>query len=390
MSTDYSPIKIFFLLFHGFSVSNGISKKILGQIKGLEQNGAQMTFCYYTVDILGHRVWKINDDILIDFGTGGLAKVRKRIDYRAIVDYVLNNNFSLVYIRSYHNANPFTIHMIKCFKSMGVKVIMEIPTFPYDQEYSTPEMKMQLAIDRLFRKKNAKIVDAIVTFSDQKEIFGQSTIQISNGIDFERIKIRTPIIKEESHQAIHLLAVAEIHYWHGYDRLIKGLAAYYKKSYVCEVYFHLVGGFSGDRERAEISIPIQEYGLEDHVILYGPLDGLPLDKLFDLANLAIGSLGRHRTGIEVIRTLKNREYAARGIPFIYSETDPDFEGRPYIHKVKADESPIDIDSLVKFSKQCSILPKDIRNSILHLSWKSQMKIVLDQVFENADQSKLNP
>ncbi len=34
-----------------------------------------------------------------------------------------------------------------------------------------------------------------------------------------------------------------------------------------------------------------------------------------------------------IKTLKNREYAARGIPFIYSEIDDDFENMPYIIKV---------------------------------------------------------
>ncbi len=35
--------------------------------------------------------------------------------------------------------------------------------------------------------------------------------------------------------------------------------------------------------------------------------------------MGIASLGRHRNGITRIKTLKNREYAARGIPFVYSE-----------------------------------------------------------------------
>ena len=58
--------------------------------------------------------------------------------------------------------------------------------------------------------------------------------------------------------------------------------------------------------------------------------GKELDELFDLADFAIGSLARHRSHIDKIKTLKNREYAARGIPFIYSETDEDFDRMPSI------------------------------------------------------------
>mgnify|MGYP000644641746 CR=1 FL=1 len=42
--------------------------------------------------------------------------------------------------------------------------------------------------------------------------------------------------------------------------------------------------------------------------------------MFEQADFAIGSLGRHRSGITHIKTLKNREYAARGLAFTYSET----------------------------------------------------------------------
>lgn len=48
--------------------------------------------------------------------------------------------------------------------------------------------------------------------------------------------------------------------------------------------------------------------------------------------MGIASLGRHRNGITRIKTLKNREYAARGIPFVYSENDSDFDGMPYVMK----------------------------------------------------------
>jgi hypothetical protein len=87
---------------------------------------------------------------------------------------------------------------------------MEIPTYPYDQEYISFNRKCYLFIDKLFRKKLAKELDAIITFSHYKTIFGKQTIQISNGFDFESIPLRHKIIHSENE--IHLIGVAEIHF----------------------------------------------------------------------------------------------------------------------------------------------------------------------------------
>jgi hypothetical protein len=119
--------------------------------------------------------------------------------------------------------------------------------------------------------------------------------------------------------------------------------------------------------------------MEDFVILYGKKHGKKLDCLFEKCDFGIGSLGRHRVGIDKIKTLKNREYAARGIPFIYSETDSDFDTRPYVLKAPADETPIDINNIVSFYHSISFLPKDIRGSIMSLSWENQMKNVLNNI-----------
>ena len=120
--------------------------------------------------------------------------------------------------------------------------------------------------------------------------------------------------------------------------------------------------------------------MKDYVILHGKMHGDDLDHLFNCCDFGIGSLGRHRVDIDKIKTLKNREYAARGIPFIYSETDTDFDQKPYVLKVPADETPIDIHEIVKFYRQASFSPKEIRESIKNLSWENQMRIVINNVF----------
>ena len=41
-------------------------------------------------------------------------------------------------------------------KKTGMKVVMEIPTYPYDQEYFNKSMRRQLIQDKLFRNPICK------------------------------------------------------------------------------------------------------------------------------------------------------------------------------------------------------------------------------------------
>lgn len=369
-------MKILFLIFHGFDPNNGISKKISYQIKAFRECGHECHICHMEENKEKYRV--VDDLIISNYGSGFLSKIRKRTEFTSIVNYAINKNVDFVYIRSNHNANLFTINMVNKFKKAGMKVVMEIPTYPYDHEYIYKTMRGQLFQDKFFRKTMAKHLDAIVTFSEDDYIFGQQTIKISNGIDFDNVKIKNK--KRENKNEIHLIGVAEIHRWHGFDRLIKGLYEYYSHAQERDVYFHIVGYFFSPIEKEEITDLIRNYHLEQHVILHGKMHGKDLDKMFDLCDFGIGSLGRHRVNVKEIKTLKNREYAARGIPFIYSETDRDFECMPYILKAPADESPIDINRILSFYDNLSITPELIRSSIYHLSWKNQMSKVLEGIY----------
>ena len=109
------------------------------------------------------------------------------------------------------------------------------------------------------------------------------------------------------------------------------------------------------------------------------LFGDELNAVFDQCSFAVGSLARHRTGISDIKTLKNREYASRGLPFVYSENDSDFDHQPYILKAPVDESPIDIARIVEFVEQLQMTPSEIRQTVEHLSWKVQMQKVVESV-----------
>lgn len=370
-------LKALFLIFHGFDPNNGISKKINYQVNALKECGMEVHLCY--MDETGSKKRLIDGNIIADYGNGFSSKIRKRTEFTSISNYVKDHHIDFVYIRSNHNANLFTIYMVRRMKRYGAKVVMEIPTYPYDSEYEAQGISRQIFQDKIFRHWLAKQLDAIVTFSDYDQIFGQRTIKISNGIDFCSVKIKT-IINDTSKE-LNLIGVAEIHEWHGFDRVVKGLVNYFSKPQDYIVRFHVVGYFFSEGIEQEFRNLIKDNNMEKYVILHGKMHGEDLDYLFNSCDFGIGSLGRHRVGIDKIKTLKNREYAARGIPFVYSETDTDFDQKPYVLKASADETPIDINHIIQFYEGLSMTPIEIRESIRNLSWKNQMEIVLKEVFK---------
>ena len=370
-------MKALFVIFHGFDPNNGISKKISYQVDALKACGMEVHLCYMDESITKKRL--VDGITIADYGCGFLSKIRKRIEFKSISKYAVENGLDLVYIRSNHNANPFTINMVRRMKKAGIKVVMEIPTYPYDSEYKAQGISRQIFQDRLFRTRFAQYLDAIVTFSDYNVIFGKKTIRISNGIDFNSVKIKEVV--NDTSKMLNFIGVAEIHKWHGFDRIIKGLANYYSKPQNYSIIFHIVGYFFSEEGEKEFKKIITDYHMEKYVILHGKKHGAELDTLFNQCDFGIGSLGRHRVGIHKIKTLKNREYAARGIPFVYSETDSDFDQKPYVLKVPADESPVNIHDIIEFYQHLSMTPKEIRDSIKDLSWENQMKTVIESVFK---------
>lgn len=129
-------MKILFLVYHGFSEHSGISKKIHYQVKGLSENGHDVRLCYYGFAENRHRCRYIDDKILKDYGKGKWAGVCQRIDYGCIYDYCFREKIEFVYARSFHNATPWLISLFRKFRIAGIHCVTEIPTYPYDTEYS--------------------------------------------------------------------------------------------------------------------------------------------------------------------------------------------------------------------------------------------------------------
>ena len=197
------------------------------------------------------------------------------------------------------NASPWLVKFSKKLKFAGIKVVTEIPTYPYDQEFSSVSdwnMKLDLWMDKRFRCQLYRHQDAVVTFSDAEEIFGQRTIRISNGVDFDSIPLHSPLTSHLS--PLHLIGVAEVHFWHGFDRMIAGIGEYYRNGGQKDIYFHIVGGVHPSYMQDIPQAPgfqklIDKYGIADRIIFHGTLFGDTLTAVFNQCQFAIGSLAHH-------------------------------------------------------------------------------------------------
>lgn len=146
-----------------------------------------------------------------------------------------------------------------------------------------------------------------------------------------------------------MIAVASLGFWHGYDRMIMGLAEYYnsKEKDKRNIVFHLVGD---GKELDKYHRMIEKYYLEDHVILYGKKVGQELDHLYDKCDIAVDTLGRHRSKIFYNSTIKGKDYLMKGLPIISgvkTELDSDIDF-PYYLRVPADDTPIKMKSIISF------------------------------------------
>jgi glycosyltransferase involved in cell wall biosynthesis len=272
-----------------------------------------------------------------------------------LISWLLNNqiknlnikNVDYIYIRKPIPLQKSFLELLKAIRKNNpkVKIVMEIPTYPYDDEFTTFRTKILLSVDKLFRKKVKNIIDKISTYSEHKTIFSLPAIQVFNGIDCNTVPlVKTTKVKDE----IRLIAVAQFATWHGYDRLIKGVANYYltKTHQQPNLYVDMVGDGSVLEEYKTL---VKELNLEKYIVFYGKCHGDKLTQIFDQADIAIGSLGSHRINIFISSQLKSREYLARGLPIV-SSTKIDIipEGFPYCLYVPENESDVDIQVLINF------------------------------------------
>jgi len=291
----------------------------------------------------------------------------------AVMAALNRRDFSVLYLR-YMPTFRGALTAMKALKAQGGKLVLEFPTYPNEQENRRSLIRRSVfAYTNRVLKRIHPLVDLYTVIGEpcNGSIDGCPAMNIVNGVDVRQFPLHTPNPQDA---ATHLLALASMAGWHGYDRAIRGLAIYPGLE---QVQLHMVGG-DGDGSLAIWKRLAVELDLRSRVVFHGPLYGKALDEVVAGCDVGIGSLAMFRYGLRQGMSLKLREYMARGLPFIFAVEDPAIPDNPrFCQRMPHDTSPIDIESVVTFAKQAKADPLvsgEMRAYAKeHMSWESVMQ-----------------
>lgn len=281
-----------------------------------------------------------------------------------------------IYIRRMKPVLPQLSLWLQRCRREGRKTYYEIPDYPVEvpfkkdlQAYSSYVLDQAAFRFGVYPFVKKIVAVSIVPVADPR------VIAIKNGIDLAA----SPLVQKSPGRRFDtfvLAGVANLASWHAYDRVIRGLknctAAFHPE-------FHIIGDGPVKKELQQLAV---EEGVEDRVIFHGTLTGSELDQMMNAVDVGIGILGNHRRNFFGDSSLKNREYCARGIPFLLASEDSDFPAHlPFVFRAPADDSPVDINRLFFEHQQYrgQNAPASIRSyAAEHLSWEQKLKHVFPE------------
>jgi len=374
-------------LFYVASIDNkvdGVNKKILAQFKVLSEMIFDSELILF---IKGAPSNELRDQLnylqsaqieIVDTSSfGRLLARRTKMELLMKKAKVVSGN-GFFYFR-YPLADRAFLKVIKAIKKGGGMAVTEHQSIESRELLSNRRFVLFL-IEFLYAKRVRKEMSGFVCVT--REIadhqlarsgnYRKPYLINGNGIYVSSVPLRTP--PKFDGRSLDLLCVAQVAKWHGLDRLIRGMAEY--KGNV-DVRLHIAGDGS---EVPNLKRLVADLKLENSVVFHGFKTGKELDELFDKCHIAIGSLAIHRAGSG--SPLKSKEYCARGMPFVDSVNDVDFDPQfEFRMKISSEDIPINVEQLLGFAQ--SVLRASAHHqkmrayAIEKLDWRIKTKRLVD-------------
>jgi glycosyltransferase involved in cell wall biosynthesis len=372
--------KILYITTVDISSDSGVRKKIYGQIRVMRESGLEVALIAPSGDdivvVEGGQDEEERMGVVDSYMNVGPLRFfdLTRSLYKSAYELAHKDGYDGVFIR-YSLAERGLIRMLRKLKEEGVKTFIEIPSYPYDLEYENKQWykKFGLYLDKIYRKKLKDSVDIIFTPGPQQEsIYGVNAVSFNNGVNTEDIEERKYSGKKEG--VLRFIGVANLNSWHGYDRVIKGIAEYYKDKDDIDFVFNIVGE---GIELNNLKDLVKELELQDRVIFHGFKSGKELDQVYNNSDIAISSVGLYRLGVAPRLVLKAREACLKGIPFVAVKGDPVFDNDfDYVYFVKDEGSPLQVEKIYNWFVDLDAeeyLDEMNKFAKEHLDWRETFK-----------------
>ena len=379
--------KLLYVMKYSIDEHFNLKMKFDGQIKAFENLGYKVYYIGYDKKYF-YLIHKNKKKVIgrTHFSIPSYIHTFFFIDQnKLIIKLIKKLKFNYVYWRS----APcwFSSYKAACsIKKHDVKLVYEFPTFLKTKEKPLSKMRALFGIyANIWQQCVNKKVDCFVMIGEDAggEYKGKPAVNIDNGVNVSDIPIRnfTP-----DSECIHLMALASMSYWHGYDKLIRSIAEYKGE---IKVILHMVGGNSGG-SLDEWKKLATDLNVCDRVIFHGQMSGKELEDMFNICDLGINSMALYRKDLYVTSELKAREYAARGLPFVRCVDDKALdeasESAMYWMKLPNDEHIPELQKIVDFALQMrkdESIPGKLHDfAQKNMTWEAQFHKVFDIFEEN--------
>lgn len=375
----------------------GVTEKIRGQRAAFFRNGFDISVLYPeagTHIVIEHGNGKkvtYKGARAMDIQPGILKKVKQHLqlawfgsmNFDECVQDIAQARYDAVYLRFYLPGKDLIRFLRKLRKQApGTKVLLEYPTLNVGPLMKTDKARW---VSYLINKKRIaqmnELADYIITLTKDQSLFGKPALFMPNGFDFNSLQADTP--KSNTDKLILLGVASDCANYHGYDKIILGLQTYLHNNPPVDVEFRIVSSLAGHNMAALKKLAV-DTGVDAHVVFCGLKSKSELLTEYKKAHIGVGTLALHRIGLLDNYSLKHREYAASGLPFIMSLGDDAFEDTPFVFTVERDELPVNIGALVHFYQQLREqypdYPSAFRQSMERkLSWDAQMQAVFSAI-----------
>ena len=360
----------------------GVAKKVLGQVEAFEELG-------YDVQLLcfaSSQLAMLHHDEKTVYEHFSVCCFHRRIQLcYHLSDLCCQEHFDIVYIR-YPQCDWWFYRNLAKLRPSVEKVIIEIPTYPYDGENKHNHNFMTTLCvwqDKHFRKKIHQYVDLIVTYGNvhEKKIFGIPYCVICNGISGNVLLQQYPNYKK--HDTLNIIAVANLMYHHRYDKVLRGMAKYLSMpDSNKQIRFHLIGDGPEKKNLMDLT---DKLNIKEYVIFHGAKTGQDLIDIYSIADLGLVGFSSviPNTTIYCNSSLKFSEYCAVGLPHAGAGRHQEYpENNHFFIIPDITESEINIQQLVDFVLNVNL--SKAKNEMLDvlkrkLTWKTIMSQVLERL-----------
>lgn len=372
----------------------GILGKIRGQIKSFSRKGIDVYFGHFC----GKENFKIesNSKEKCIKARSGNTRVRLGSIYTVLLSFIKASGIETVYIR-FTSLDAKAISFYKGLKDHGVKIIIEFYSHNLELEaektvkrnwknkqyLSALKGYFSLKINKHYFSKLKDCIDLIVTTTKVGYLYGVPTINVVNGIDIASSKVR---VKEKNEFDFNIISVAMISPWHGYDRIIKGMAEYYRNGGKRNILYTVVGD---GEEKKNLENLVIDLGLKEHVAFTGIKLNEELTEYYNVADIALEMLAGFRRTKGQISSIKMAEYFAKGIPVLYAADsilyDEDME--KYCYWIENSDKPVNINDVIEFCDKLYLKDCDVERNMHRIAqekfdWSVTMNELINYILQS--------